>query len=68
MKKWMTKLDIEDDWHLMDAPGQDEGLSPVSIEYELTNYRRDDDDFSQNTTISPIENSERVMDALVYSW
>ncbi|KAG6092282.1 hypothetical protein E4U14_000773, partial [Claviceps sp. LM454 group G7] len=38
MKKWMTKLDIEDDWHLMDGPGQDEGLSPISIEYELTKF------------------------------
>ncbi|KAG6091785.1 hypothetical protein E4U14_001065 [Claviceps sp. LM454 group G7] len=36
MKKWMTKLDIEDDWHLMDGPGQDEGLSP--FEDELTKF------------------------------
>ncbi|KAG6124623.1 hypothetical protein E4U28_001410, partial [Claviceps purpurea] len=38
MKNWMTKHDIEDDWHLMDAPGQGEGLSPISIEYELTKF------------------------------
>ncbi|KAG6091022.1 hypothetical protein E4U14_001341 [Claviceps sp. LM454 group G7] len=38
MKKCMTKYDIEDDGHLMDAPGQDEGLSPISIEYDLTKF------------------------------